>query len=977
VTNARRSCVRRLSREMQFSVLGPLEVRDGPEALPLGGPRQRSVLALLLRAAGRSIALDSLVTEIWGEEPPDGAVDSLYTYVSNLRHTLGRSHIVRADGGYRFHQGDDDTVDAADFEAGLLEARRLAGSDPDAAIALIDGSLSAWRGRPYEGFEDLPSIHPEAARIEELRMRGVEDRLDAELRSGRIPEVDDMETLIGDHPYRERLWELLARSLYRAGRQAEALGALGRLRRLLADELGIEPSPSVSRLEEQMLVHDPALEAASATLGNLPAPSTSFIGRSTQLVDLERLITQYRLVTVTGPGGAGKTRLATEAARRVAGSFPDGTWLVDLAQVSVADGVPEALAAVLRLAHPPSIGVVDGLARHLRSRTTLLVLDNCEHVIDAAGKLATRLLSDAAGLRILATSRQPLSRSGEALFHLAGLATSTDEGVIPDGQRLFEARAAAVQPAFAIGPDNRSEITSICRHLDGLPLAIELAAARVDTLSPSEIDRYLADRFTLLGNPREDRPTHRSLQAAIDWSYELLGPADQRSLDRLGVFDGPFSVAAAGSVLEAPSEVATATSLGRLAGASLLQVLPGTTTRYRLLETLRLYARTHLRADGSWPEQVERHDIHYRGRCRALREAFFGRGRTEARMVVESELADYVAAFDRQMADGRFDDAVEMAWPLGHVWLFSGMLADGAERLERLLREPGGEGTRARADALTIASFLLSFAQQYAQAIDWASEAVHIYRSVSDDQGLAYALARAGHFALSVGDAPTAMAQLGESMEICDRIGYEEGAAWPLTLMAQTRLWSGDESDEVRAMLEEGRRRFIATGDPYGQMHANMFIPTAGHRDVGTQLRFARESMELVDRPGADPLIRPSAFHNLAFGEWDAGDRDRAIALNRIAARSALETGATITSGMAFMQAALFASLTGSPERAALLYGAGDRFFTMVKAPFHARSLQPGIDAATAALGATRYDELYARGSEMTIEQATVLVLRE
>jgi tetratricopeptide (TPR) repeat protein len=379
---------------------------------------------------------------------------------------------------------------------------------------------------------------------------------------------------------------------------------------------------------------------------------------------------------------------------------------------------------------------------------------------------------------------------------------------------------------------------------------------------------------------------------------------------------------------------------------------------------------------GLWSEQVERHAAHYRDQCRELRAAFFGRDRTAARTRVEAELAEYVAAFDRLVADGRREDALAMAWPLGHVWLFAGMVADGKERLERLLNETGGEGTQARADALAIAGFLESFAQQYAQAIDWAGEAIAIYRSIGDEQGLAYALARAGHFALSVGDGPTAMAQLGESMEICDRIGYEEGAAWPLTLMAQTRLWSGDESDEVRAMLEEGRRRFIATGDPYGQMHANMFIPNAGHPDVATTLRCARESMELLDRPGTDPLIRPSAFHNLAFAEWDAGDRDRAIALNRIAARAALESGASITSGMALMQAALFASLTGSPERAALLYGSGDRFFTMAKAPFHARGLQPGIDAATAALGTTRYEELYARGRSLGIEEATDLLVR-
>ena len=219
------------------------------------------------------------------------------------------------------------------------------------------------------------------------------------------------------------------------------------------------------------------------------------------------------------------------------------------------------------------------------------------------------------------------------------------------------------------------------------------------------------------------------------------------------------------------------------------------------------------------------------------------------------------------------------------------------------------------------------------------------------------------------------MALLDESIEICTRIGYEEGAAWPLTLTAQTRLWSGDESDEVRTILEEGRRRFIATDDPYGQMHANMFIPQAGPMDVPTKLRYARESMELVDRPGADPLIRPTALHNLAFAEWHAGNRGRAIALSQVAARSALEMGITVTSGMVFMEAALFASLTDDPVRAASLYGAGDRFFVMAKAPFHVRQLQPGIDAAVETLGASRFEELRARGAEMSIEEATDLVL--
>ncbi|MDH5373448.1 MAG: winged helix-turn-helix domain-containing protein, partial [Acidimicrobiia bacterium] len=258
---------------MQFSVLGPLEVRYGDAALPLGGPRQRSVLALLLLAAGRVVSTDRIVTEIWGESPPDGARDSLYTYVSNLRGVLGKDRIVRVDGGYRLDPEDGDTIDAIECEAGLERARRLVASDPARAIDLIESSLEGWRGRPYEGFEDLQTVNPEAARLEEMRLRAIEDRIEAELRTGGKPAVSDVEMLSKEHPYRERLWELLARSLYRSDRQAEALRTFTRLRRILAEELGLEPSPSIIRLEEQILLQDPALEPDAAPAPtNLPTP---------------------------------------------------------------------------------------------------------------------------------------------------------------------------------------------------------------------------------------------------------------------------------------------------------------------------------------------------------------------------------------------------------------------------------------------------------------------------------------------------------------------------------------------------------------------------------------------------------------------------------------------------------------------------------------------------------------------------------
>ena len=334
---------------MQFSVLGPLEVTDGPASPPLGGPRQRSVLALLLHGTGGTVHADRLVTEIWGDQPPDGARDSLYTYVSKLRGILGRDRIVRSDGGYRFERSADDVVVADEFDSLLTEAHRIVGSDPEAALALIEQALSWWRGRPYEGLEDLPSISPEAARMEELRIRAIEDRIEAELDTGGTPEVGGVEMLTAEHPYRERLWELLARVLYRAGRQADALRALDRLRRSLAEDLGLDPSPAVVRLEERILLHDPSLDAGAAPRTNLPTPVSSFVGRTADLDRLERLVGEHRLVTVIGPGGAGKTRLAIEAARRVAGRFPDGVWFVDLAPVGSGDGVGGAVASVLGL----------------------------------------------------------------------------------------------------------------------------------------------------------------------------------------------------------------------------------------------------------------------------------------------------------------------------------------------------------------------------------------------------------------------------------------------------------------------------------------------------------------------------------------------------------------------------------------------------------------------------------------------------
>jgi predicted ATPase/DNA-binding SARP family transcriptional activator len=956
---------------MWFSVLGPLQVRDDEgSTIRLGGTRQQSVLAMLLLDTTRSVAVDRLIGQIWGDSPPRGAHDTLYTYVSNLRALIGRDRVARSDVGYRLQPQDGDLIDAVEFEARLVAARRAAGDDAGRTVELVAAAMQLWRGRPYEGL-DLPCFAPEVARLDELRLRGLEDGMEAELRAGRAPDVGSLQTLAAEHPYRERFWDLLARTLYRLGRQADALAALNRLRRTLAHDLGVEPSPALARLEERILVQDPTLDAGVPG-SDLPVPLSSFVGREQDLDGAARHVLDDRLVTVLGPGGVGKSRMALELARQLGPAFPDGVWLVDLAPVPAAEGVPGAMSRVLGVAVPPGRGDAP-LVRWARSRRTLLVLDNCEHVIGRVADLAVTMLASAPGLHVLATSRRPLEVAGEVIVPLAGLPVAHDATSIGDAERLFAQRASAAHPGFSLeASGTRHAARELCRRLDGLPLAIELAAARSDTLSPSEMAAHLTDGFPLLVAVHPSRDVHRTLQASLDWSRSLLPDGARDALDGVAVFEGRFTAQSAAAVLEVPLSDA-AGLLDALVDASLLWARPGEPSHYQLPETVRRYARERSQGSRRWQNLVQRHDDHLRATCVGLREGIFGRGRTAARIEVEAQYADHEVAFDRALAGSRSSDALDMAWALGHVWLFTGALRAGLDRLERALRATADTATAARADALAVGSFLLLFVQRYDEAIAWADQAVGIYRALGDDRGLAYALARRGHLAFSVGEIPAAVGLLGQSLDACDRAGTDDSRAWPLTLLAQARLWGGNTGDEVSGMLQTGRDLFIEMGDVYGQVHATTFL--ANLAPATDRRRYLTEALRLAERPGADPLMRPLVLHNYAFLVWNQGERERAEGLNRLSARSALDMGVTVSVGMALLQASVFAGVGGDAERAAVLRGAGDRHFTMQMAPFWEEQLRPGVDAAVRALGESRYRGLHARGQAMSLDTAARYLL--
>jgi DNA-binding SARP family transcriptional activator len=549
---------------MEFRILGPLEVHDDSAPVRVPGAKERALLADLLVNAGRVVPADRLVEDLWGEHPPGNPANTLQGRVSALRRALGSAGsgmVVTRPPGYALNV-DPGQVDATRFERLVAEATATAAGDGPRAARLLEEALGLWRGPALAEFADQPWAQAEAARLEELRLAATEALVDLRLAAGgHAGLVGELEGLVAAHPTRERLRGQLMVALYRSGRQADALGAYTEAREVLAEELGIDPSPELQRLYQAILVQDPALEATTLDRGpgrhNLPERLTSLVGRDEELRELAKLVEQHRLVTVLGPGGAGKTSVAVELARQLAPGVPDGVWLVELAGLADPALLAEVVVAALGLveeaggaAPPPA---PERLATFVADKALLLVLDNCEHLVGACAELAQRLLAAGPEVKVLATSRAVLGVPGEVVWPVPPLAVpeAPDPEVIPapggatgpgpaaaadapealaryDAVRLFWERAAAADPGFALDAASAPAVAELCRRLDGLPLAIELAAARVRFLPPAEIVARLGDRFGLLaGGSRTVAARQRTLRATVDWSWELLEQREQ------------------------------------------------------------------------------------------------------------------------------------------------------------------------------------------------------------------------------------------------------------------------------------------------------------------------------------------------------------------------------------------------------------------------------------------------------------------
>ncbi|MEV7808939.1 BTAD domain-containing putative transcriptional regulator [Microbispora sp. NPDC088329] len=864
-----------------FAILGPTEVRGADGSAAALPPSVRALLARLALSCGRVVPVDGLTDALWGDEGDDlpaDAANALQIRVSKLRRALaaagfGADVLVTQAPGYRLAVSPD-AVDAHVFERLLVRAREeTAAGNAAAALSRLDEALGLWRGPALADAGRTTWATTESARLEELRLGAVEDRFELLLESGGHNEaVADIERLVARHPLRERLHRLLMLALYRGGRQAEALAAYQALRRGLAGELGIDPSPELQALAEAILrqqIPSPPREQPQAQAraqaqtqtqtqtqhsDRLPRRLTSVIGRRDDVATALERLAESQVVTLTGPGGMGKTTLAFEIARRVnetvnetvnatvnatVNEAPDESpadrvLLVRLAALEPGTDVADAFAAELGVLPDQGVTSADAVEEHLRDGRPLLVVDNCEHVVDEAAALVERLAAACPGLRVLATSREALAIPGEIQVAVGPLGVTDNDG---PAVRLFVERARAVRPSFTLDDETARVVASICRRLDGMPLAIELAAARVKALSPADIEARLADRFSLLtAGPRTGEARHRTLRATLDWSHDLLPEAERRLLRRLAVFRGGWTPSAAEEVcaFDGVGRGEVLDLLFRLVDRSLVVPEPAT-GRFRLLVTVRDYAWARLEEAGEAGNCRDRHLAY----CVRLAEEHGSRVRD---LAVYTKLYDehdnFRAAVDHAVDSGDLDSGFRLGCALVMFWNY-GVRYEGTRALTALLETGGGSPT-ARARALQGIGLL------------------HVYYPT-----------------------PQSVAATEKSLAIFEETGDVRNAAISRLVMSWAGQYGGD-AEHYRAMIERSRRELGDSDDGWWlgmteYLEALLALRLGDFDDAVVRWRCALD----LARTAGDRIIGSAILAHLGIALRESGRHEDALAVLR------------------------------------------------------------------------------------------------
>ncbi|WP_020390410.1 BTAD domain-containing putative transcriptional regulator [Kribbella catacumbae] len=874
---------------MRFGVLGPLAVwTDSGVPVRIPELKVRALLADLLIHEGRVVPADRLIGDLWPERQPRDPSNALQLRVSRLRHTLdaaepgARGLIVSQSPGYLLRTATRSGAGAPTASTDLVRFRALAGSNADlpTRAASLTEALGLWRGSAYADFAGEAFAMSAADRLEEERLAAMESLAEVRLALGEhgllVGELGD---LVRQHPLRQRLRAAYLTALYRAGRHEEALDSYRLLQHQLRDEAGLDPSAELQSLQAAILRQDDSLDAAPASTrrrANLPEPLTDLIGRETELGSVTELVKTRRLVTLTGPGGVGKSRLALAAAREVGDQFGDGVWLVELASTA---GTPlEAIATAL------------GIREHLlmdalSNQSVLVVLDNCEHLIAPVVEVVAELLRKAPKLVVLATSQEPLAITGEFQFPVPPLEPAS-------AAELFVARAAAA--GYACSSDEVVTVEAICRRLDGLPLALELAATRARALGIEGLAARLDDRFRLPAGRRDGPVRQQTLRAMVDWSWGLLTEPEQVLLRRLSVHADSWSLDAVGDDIEL---------LGRLVDRSLVTVVEG--PRYRLLESVKLYAAERLSEAGE-AEEVELAAIRWYAELAERAEPhLYGHAQREWLARLDVETPNLRGALDDAVRLGEGDLALRLVDALAWYWFLRGRVAEAGRAFEAALASPGDEGRQQRvvgwqagirllgddatrtaaartlmaADKRIRAHWFLGFAHRggaVAATVEVVDKALSEYREADDRWGIAAALSVRGTLGRASGELEKAERDATESEAIFRELGDRWGLLKATNSLAELAEISGDYDRAVR-LHQDGLRMAEELG-LWGE--ASLRLSGLGRiallrKDFDASEELHSRAMRLAAEQGNKPA-EEFAELGLGLGARRAGQLDKA-----------------------------------------------------------------------------------------------------
>jgi predicted ATPase/DNA-binding SARP family transcriptional activator len=886
---------------LTVAVLGPVELRDAGIRLSVPTGKTTEVLVRLALDAGVQVSSDRLIEDLWSDQAAGVARNTLQSKVSQLRRALGDPALVRGGGAGYTLMVDPSCVDALEVLR-LAEAVATLRSTGDAAAAkdAAAPALALFHGDLLPGAGDGAWVEPHRARLEEARLRLTEDHLAARLDLGAAGElVGELESLVAAHPLREQLWALLITALYRADRQADALDAYRRVQRYLAEELGLDPGPELRALEERILAQDAELSRTrtSALPGNLPRLPAALVGRTDDLARVTRAISKRRLVTLVGTAGVGKTRLAIEAARESA--FSVGAWLARLETAHDSSSIWQTVGEAFGVSAATEPMVLD----RLRGQELLLVLDNCEHLLAILSRPVERMLRASDRLHLLATSQAPLGVDGELVHTVEPL-------TLVDSVALFTQRAVHQRPSFPehLAAQGHADILeAICRSLDGLPLAIELAAARTKVLTVPEIARRLGDRFTLLADPTTDADSRRStLQAAIAWSYDLLFPDDQRGLQALACFTGGAPLTAAESVLSALGvpPAATVDVLDRLVDRSMVSA--DDDMRLQVLDSVRQFGLDRLRSSGLEDRACRAHARWYASAADAAEKGSRGPDQPQHLAFARTERAN----LDNALAWATANDpatGLRIALGFGWAWAILGAGPDTAERIRDAIRAAADAPALDRSRALLLAGWL----EASGGDLGVAAADLDMAAQFGDDEARSVSRLYLAFVRSQQGRPREALDLLAECRPQFQTLGrrWEEGACWLLSAWAEIGL---GQLAKGAAACVEALRLLQPLGDQWALSHAEGMLGGLAQ----AQHRFPDAIAHLERAAAATHRLRfaaAEAHHlaNLGRAHEQNADRAAAVATLERSITTARETGDRRTAALAAARLARILRVTG------------------------------------------------------------------